>query len=148
MEISKELLSEVLGINNISSIIYNIDFPNIIEYNQYATLARGMRSTEINIYELAFRLKDWVYIQIKDRIDLYYSPVICSQYNIDISSGRSPNVRINYNNILNKNIKGDYYCRVSEPDNSGQYRTFIAETEIEAVIKACEYILKEINENK
>lgn len=59
MEVSKELLSEVLGVNNISSIIYDINFPNIIEYNQYATLARGMRSTEINIYEFASRCKEW-----------------------------------------------------------------------------------------
>lgn len=37
---------------------------------------------------------------------------------------------------------------IRESDNSGQYRTFIAETEVEAIVKACEYILKEINGSK
>ena len=160
MEISKELLSGVLGEDvrlDEYNIIDNDGVPQ--KYNMKITLndttlnywryykewddGSTMVSCRININELAFRLKDWVYIQIKDRIDLYYSPVICSQYNIDISSGRSPNAGIKYNSILNKNIKGDYYCRVSESDNSGQYRTFIAETEVEAIVKACEWVLNE-----
>lgn len=56
---SKELLSEVLEINDINLIIYDIDFPNIIEYTQYANITRGVRSTEINIYELAHKCKEW-----------------------------------------------------------------------------------------
>ena len=76
MEVSKELLSEVLGINNISSIIYDIDFPNIIEYNQYATLARGMRSIEINIYELVhLNFKHWAKLKdVFDKIDWSEEP--------------------------------------------------------------------------
>ena len=141
MEISKELLQCLNKHLTVDKVISNGQ--NRIDNNIYWNIKEIDILQSRNVCELAFRLKDWAYIQIKDRIDLYYSPVICSQYNIDISSGRSPNVRIKYNSILNKNIKGDYYCRVSESDNSGQYRTFIAETEVEAIIKACEWILNE-----
>ena len=141
MEISKELLQCLNKHLTIDKVISNGQ--NRIDNNIYWSVNEINILQSRNVYNLAFELKDWLYIQIKDRINLYYSPVICSQYNIDINSGCSPSVRINYNNILNKNIKGDYYCRVSESDNSGQYRTFIAETEVEAIIKACEWILNE-----
>lgn len=76
MEISKDLLGEVLSISNISSIIYDINFPNIIEYNQYATLARGMRSTEINLYELVhLNFKHWAKLMdVFDKIDWSEEP--------------------------------------------------------------------------
>ena len=112
MEISKELLSEVLGINNISSIIYDIDFPNIIEYSQYATLARGRRSTEINIYELAFKLKIWAYSN-------------CCEL-VSYTEG----------------------CEIFQTQLGETIKYFYAETEVEAIIKACEWVLKEINGNK
>lgn len=115
MEISKEVLGEVLGVNNISSIIYDIDFPNIIEYNQYATLARGMRSTEINIYEFASRCKEWA-----------------SELGYEMESATYRN-------------KEGGYCFVSTFfDNT----RFEARAEVEATIKACEYILKELNEKQ
>ena len=60
---SKELLSEVLNVNDINLVIYNIDFPNTIEYTQYASVARGVRSTEINIYELIHKCKEWAFDQ-------------------------------------------------------------------------------------
>lgn len=141
MGISKELLQCLNKHLTIDKVISNGQ--NRIDNNIYWNVKEIDILQSRNVYNLAFELKDWLYIQIKDRINLYYSPVICSQYNIDINSGCSPSVRTNYNNILNKNVKGDYYCRVSESDNSGQYRTFIAETEVEAIIKACEWVLNE-----
>ncbi len=152
MEISKELLSEVLGYKDDDYEILAGEKPIYIKGNRlhyeyqdpYCSFETYITiKNSINIYELAFKCKEWLYYQIKERINSYYAPVICGQYNIDIKSGHSPQVSVQYNNILNKDIKGDYYCRVSESDNSGQYRTFIAETEVKAIIKACEWALNE-----
>ena len=81
MEVSKELLSEVLGEDvrlGEYNIIDNDGVPQ--KYNMKITLngttlnywryykewddGSTMTSCRININELAFRLKDWVYIQI------------------------------------------------------------------------------------
>lgn len=142
MEISKDLLSEVLKLHILK---YSCNGYNL--YYDYFKDGVVYTSYNTTVGEVAFKCKEWLYYQIKEIIISYYAPVTPSQYNIDINSGHSPNVRIKYNNILNKNIKGDYYCRVSEPDNSGQYRTFIAETEVEAIFLACEYIREYILNN-
>ena len=123
MEISKELLSEVLGINNISSIIYDIDFPNIIEYSQYATLARGRRSTEINIYELAIKCKDWILSKG------YYFNI----YSFNFSGNTEQEHRVRL--LIGNDVVywGNDSCE---------------ETEVEAIILASEWVLKEINEKQ
>ena len=123
MKISKEVLSEVLGINNISSIIYDIDFPNIIEYNQYATLARGMRSTEINIYELAIKCKDWILSKG------YYFNI----YSFNFSGNTEQEHRVRL--LIGNDVVywGNDSCE---------------ETEVEAIILASEWVLKEINEKQ
>lgn len=59
-EISKELLSEVLGINDINLIMFYEDAKEI-NYTRYANLTRGSRDEYINIYELAHKCKEWAY---------------------------------------------------------------------------------------
>ena len=56
--ISKELLSEVLGINDINLIL---DEDNEINYTRYANISRGSRDVFINKYELAHKCKEWAF---------------------------------------------------------------------------------------
>ena len=56
--ISKELLSEVLGINDINLIL---DENNEINYTRYANITRGLRDVFINKYELAHKCKEWAF---------------------------------------------------------------------------------------
>lgn len=74
--ISNELLSAVTGDTNINLILYDKEYPSILEYTQYATVAKGARSTEINIYELAHKnLKQWAKLKnIFDIIDWSEEP--------------------------------------------------------------------------
>lgn len=55
--ISKELLSEVLEINNINLILAN---ENEINYTQYASMSRGTIDNYINIYELSHKCKEYL----------------------------------------------------------------------------------------
>ena len=131
MEISKELLSEVLGEDvrlGEYNIIDNDGVPQ--KYNMKITLngttlnywryykewddGSTMVSCQINIYELAFKCKVWA---VENNRELYSS-----------SRGHCYISNLNRNNPSNTI---DHY----------------AETEVEATIKACEYILKEINGN-
>ena len=56
---TKELLSAVLDINDIDNIYSDLADDNEITYTQYANLARGTRTTDINIYELMHLMKEW-----------------------------------------------------------------------------------------
>lgn len=56
--ISKELLSKVLGINDINLIL---DEGNEINYTRFANITRGSRDVFINKYELAHKCKEWAY---------------------------------------------------------------------------------------
>ena len=114
MKISKELLSEVLPFKNLEDrtwqyklidnnicIIYNIN--KYFEGNIY----------QINIYELAFKLKDWAF---KNNRELYSS------------------------------TRGHCYISNLNRNNPSNIIDHYAETEVEAIIKACEWLLKEVNE--
>ena len=112
LEISKELLSEVLGINTI------LMAPIIEPENKIGYLVYGSQNTpqevrnnhkQINIYEFAFKCKEWVNKQE------YWA---------------------------NSGYDNKYYCMLRDmPDN----KWFYADTEVEAIFKACEWVLSEIN---
>lgn len=57
-EISKELLSEVLGLNDIHLILYDEDTKEV-NYTRYANFTRGSRDEYINIHELQHKCKEW-----------------------------------------------------------------------------------------
>ena len=96
--ISKELLSEVLGIN-IKRVI-NLSSANKVHYDG----ERGMDT--INIYELAHKCKEWAKVQ---------------QYPIGSLVGSQ--------------------CNIASFPESISGACFYADTEPEAVYKACQWIL-------
>lgn len=113
MEISKELLSEVLPFKNLEGRTwqYNLTDNNInITYNINKYFEGN--TYQINIYELAFKLKIWAYSN-------------CCEL-VSYTEG----------------------CEIFQTQLDETIKYFYAETEVEAIIKACEWILKEINGNK
>lgn len=130
MKISKELFIAVRG-------SFNKEIFELI-----------LKGNSIEINSFFFECKEWAYNTIEKEIDRYYYPVKINTKNINITSGKCKTEVITYNRLLNANISGDYYCRISVFDNSGQYKSFFADAEVEATIKACEYILREINEKQ
>ena len=75
---------------------------------------RGFTDIRINVYELMHLMKEWAYSLDEFIISSYW-----------VNGGEV-------------DIYGRYSCADSQPDKS-----FSADTEFEAVTKACEYILKE-----
>lgn len=131
-DISKELLGEVLGIR---TIIMN---PILEPGNRVGYLVYGSQNTpqevynnhkQINIYELAHKCKEWA-----------------MNKGFQIISGPS-------DEQAHRKQDEKAYAKVLWYEGEGTHREykdmyFMANTEIEAVIKASEYILKEINENR
>lgn len=122
LKISEELLSEVLNINDIIHVQKegsNSIFISRINNPAYI----------INIYEFAFKCKEWA-----------------SEKEYQIISGLSdePAYRPQDEKAYAKVLwyEGD--------DIHREYKDmyFMANTEVEAVIKASEYVLKELNENR
>ena len=108
LEVSKELLSEVLNLKVVSHGLLNklnnsFDITYMpLEDDQYT------RSMPINIYEFVFMCKEWVNKQE------YWA---------------------------NSGYDNKYYCMLRDmPDN----QWFYADTEVEAIFKASEYVLKEL----
>ena len=109
LKISKELLSEVLN--------YEVDVflginKNEIDYTCCRDENEGYIDISINLYEFAFKCKEWL---LKNNIAFtlnYYKDnsvqFYCEKYHLDIESS----------------------------------------SEIETIIKACNWILEEINDNK
>ena len=127
LEISKELLSEVLNLKVVShSLLNKLNNSFDITYMQLKDNPYT-RSMPINIYEFAFKCKEWILNQ-KNK-DCFY---IADQFSLNIESQMGV-------------IK--YFWCVLLKNNSRVSPEFKANSEIEAIIKACEYILKEINEN-
>ena len=120
LKISKELLSEVLGIHTIlmNPIIEPGNNIGYLVYGRQNTLEEVRRNhKQINIYEFAFRCKEWAY----------------STYGIMIQSYP--------------------YCGKSRADALKGLEVdevFKENTEVEAIIQACEWILSEsyLNENR
>ena len=119
MNISKKLVESVLGYKNITSIRVVGNNICTIRKNDDSVL-RETHNT-INIYELAYKCKEWA-------VNLSPNKHALSSY------PRWGDIR-NY-----KKTNGSYY--ICQHLVSGAQ--FEAETEPEAVFKACEWILNEI----
>ena len=108
LKISKELLSEVLN--------YEVDVflginKNEIDYTCCRDENEGYIDISINLYEFAFKCKEWA----RDK------------YNITISSA--------------------LYSNYAESWNVDKDKSYTAKTEVEVIIKACEWVLKEAKNN-
>ena len=117
LKISAELLSEVLG--------YKIDERDIFLKNNYGYFAYCRSDNEwincsLNIYELAYRCKEWAlskgYILSSNN---YYNGGCCQ--------------------IIQRNGEECIEC-----GESSTFKYIHSFTEIEAVIKACEWLMEEI----
>ncbi len=117
MEISKELLSEVLGsplsylnisCNNKCEVRHSTMFENNQEGVAYTYLYGNQETRFMSKYELAFKLKEWSYSR-------------CYEI-ISYTEG----------------------CEVFQTQLMETIKYFYAETEVEAITLACEYILNNI----
>ena len=126
LEISKELLSEVLKLEVVKHSLFNKSNNSFnITYMQSEDSLKSSWMP-INIYEFVFQCREWawnnfrlnIFIE-KHSFDLYEASVkVCS-----LSSGLGP-----YNSFI------DCYKREN--------------TEIEAIVKACECIMKKVKGTK
>ena len=109
IEISKELLSEVLG--------YKVDYIAGVG-ETYVGFHTEMGGTNINIYELAHKYKEWA----------------CKEGFILISYTKPY-----------KDVEKKGYCQIhhTQDKNRENDKPFNCIYEVEAVIKACEWVLKE-----
>ena len=130
MEISKELLSEVLGEDVRLGVYTTVEsdedelvqhimkieiYGNRVSYWRYYEECgddRTMCKSNINIYELAFKLKIWAYSN-------------CCEL-VSYTEG----------------------CEIFQTQLGETIKYFYAETEVEAIILASEWILKELNEKQ
>ena len=122
MEIPKELVSSVLGLN----VVY-------IERCEHRDGIIGIWTDmntkpikEISIYEFAFKCKEWILNQ-KNK-DCFY---IADQFSLNIESQMGV-------------IK--YFWCVLLKNNSRVSPEFKADSEIEVILKACEWLLEGSNE--
>lgn len=115
MEISKELLSEVYNTDaNVVKVVFN-ETSKLVVYRDNQIKDKLF---PVNIYELAHKCKEWAFKQ---------------KHGYIILSG--------FTNLTD-NI---YEATIENPNTTGIYREiFCADTEVEAIFKACEWILKEI----
>lgn len=126
---SKELLSEVLDID-----IYNINgiSSTEIEY-EYDMKEFGEHLDIINIYELSFKFKEWAY-----------------QNNYSIRTFRTSIgwvVDTLHNNIEDGRRKNTWVFDIINYDNDTMHQ-YHFETEVEAVLAVCEWILQQKKDNK
>ena len=117
MKVSKELLSEVLSYK----LPYKIKVHKIIVRNGTLNYFYNIKdncgglfeaNAYINIYELAFKLKEWAYSN-------------CCEL-VSYTEG----------------------CEIFQTQLGETIKYFYAETEVEAIILASEWVLKEINEKQ
>ena len=113
--ISKELLSSVLGLTVVKGLELEgivLWYNGIVNINNQPPYAKELN---INIYELAHKCKEWAY----------------SQGYILFSKIR-----------LNSSLASCYFDTMGKHDyEDGYHNDFRAETEPEAIFKACEWIL-------
>lgn len=107
IKISKELLSEVMQLGILE--VGEVD-DCYLSFNYYILDDDNIKAC-INIYELAYKCKEWL------------------KNNVSNANSGFDNGHRNFCYIENYNIQD----------------TFYADTEIEAVIKACEWILNKLN---
>lgn len=108
LEISKELLSEVLKLN----ITYIERCNNSIIYK----ISVYDREEEVNIYELAHKCKEWAF-----------------KYRYMIDSNISPTFKEVNNGIVGTSLIYNL--------NNMESKRFQSDTELEAIFKACQWIL-------
>ena len=121
LEISKELLSEVLKLEVVKHSLFNKSNNSFnITYMQSEDSLKSSWMP-INIYEFAFKCKEWILNQ-KNK-DCFY---IADQFSLNIESQMGV-------------IK--YFWCVLLKNNSRVSPEFKADSELEAIIKACEFIL-------
>ena len=111
LEISKELLSEVLGYEVDTFLGIN---KNEIDYTCCKDENVGYIDTSLNIYEFAFKCKEWA----KNKEYIVHS---------------SPTQKIEHTAIVQSFDFNKFYYGENQ---------FYALTEVEAIIKACEWILE------
>lgn len=124
IEISKELLSEVLDWNNEQKRCYKEH--RAVEKNEISIYFFDADSAgktgshwwkRINIYELAHKCKEWAFLQ-----------------GYELRSGRDIDVKEDL----------CYFCEYKQERQIDYYNRdyFLAKTEVEAIIKSCEWILE------
>ena len=119
--ISEELLSEVLG-KPVYMLELVLDKRYIIIYHDNGV----MNTSNISIYELAHKCKEWAWV--------------CD--NIRLESGRRYGTSATeYNCCISVYNGHKYYF-------DGEYKNFIADTEPEAIFKATQWILERIKDDK
>ena len=114
LKISKELLSEVL---NYEVYVFLGINKNEIDYTCCRDKNEGYIDISINLYEFAFKCKEWAFSK-----------------GYIISSGLTP--------VLGVNKDGWAEVFSSSTPLDGKLRTFKQLSELEAVFRACEWILK------
>ena len=128
LEISKELLSEVLKLEVVKHSLFN---KSNNSFNiTYIQSEDSLKSSwmPINIYEFAFKCKEWILNQ-KNK-DCFY---IADQFSLNIESQMGV-------------IK--YFWCVLLKNNSRVSPEFKADSELECILKACEFILTKRNQNE
>ena len=128
MEVSKELLSEVLSYKlpykiKVHKIIVRTGTLNYF-YNS-KDICGGLfeANAYINIYELAFKCKEWAYT---------------NKYRLSSGQHRLNTKQEHY---INNQI-ASYFCSVYYITNDDSDIQIDANTEIEAIIKACNWVLE------
>ena len=125
LKISKELLSEVLNYEVDTFLGIN---KNEIDYTCCRDENEGYIDISINLYEFAFKCKEWILNQ-KNK-DCFY---IADQFSLNIESQMGT-------------IK--YFWCVLLKNNSRVSPEFKADSELECILKACEFILTKRNQNE
>lgn len=119
IEISRELFDNVF-----EGCVFNYIKDDVIHYSQPCVIMEGSWvESETSINDFFFDCKEWAFSK-----------------GYIISSGLTP--------VLGVNKDGWAEVFSSSTPLDGKLRTFKQLSEPEAVFKACEYILKEINENR
>ena len=114
LKISKELIKNVLAKE---TEYLSDDFTFNIEDNYILFVDDGESQFEVNVYEFAFKCKEWAFSK-----------------GYIISSGLTP--------VLGVNKDGWAEVFSSSTPLDGKLRTFKQLSELEAVFRACEWILK------
>ena len=116
IKISNEVLSEVLGINIDENDIY---IKNNYCYYAYCRSDNEWVNASLNIYELAHKCKEWA---------------LKNGYYLRAEQGINYYDTLQWTCFLNKDM-----------DDGADYVDYWNLTEVEAIIKACEWIYKELN---
>ena len=116
MDISKKLVETVIGEDIYGTILIE---DSIVKYTTLESSEHGFDTfinNQINIYEFAFKCKEWAVLQ-----------------GIAIESGKY------------KIDDDEYICRYYLPGRCSIWQNYFGLTELEAIFKACEWVINEIS---